>query len=83
MDGHTPVSYTHLQNGLVTCQKAGTAKILAYTHDYSKVFGSYDLTVVKYIPVENVEIKPYTEPVCVSLGDISPVSYTHLFVLEI
>jgi len=65
------------QNGLVTCLKAGTAKILAYTHDYSKVFGSYDLTVVKYIPVENVEIKPYTEPVCVSLGDINlDVVYT-------
>lgn len=65
------------QDGLVTCQKAGTAKIMAYTHDHSKVYGSYELTVEKYIPVENVEIKPYTDPVCVSLGDINlEVTYT-------
>lgn len=63
--------------GLVTCKKAGTAKIMAYTNDHSKVFGSYELTVVKYIPVENVEIQPYTDPICVSLGDINlDVVYT-------
>lgn len=68
---------TVTKNGQVTCLKAGTTKILAYTHDHSKVFGSYDLTVVKYIPVENVEIKPYTDPICVSLGDINlDVIYT-------
>lgn len=65
------------QTGLVTCKKAGTAKIMAYTNDHSKVVGSYELTVVEYIPVENVEIKTYTDPVCVSLGDINlDVVYT-------
>lgn len=65
------------QNGLVTCLKAGTAKIFAFTNDHSRVSGSYDLTVVEYIPVENVEIKPYTDPICVSLGDINlDVVYT-------
>lgn len=65
------------QDGLVTCQKAGTATITAYTHDHSGVCGSYELTVVEYIPVENVEIKPYTDPVCLSMGKINlDVTYT-------
>lgn len=65
------------QDGLVTCLKAGTVTIKAYTHDYSNVVGSYDLTIVEYIPVENVEIKPYTDPVCISMGDIKlDVTYT-------
>lgn len=65
------------QDGLVTCLKEGTVKIMAYTNDHSNVYGSYELTVVKYIPVENVEIKPYTEPICISLGSINlDVTYT-------
>ena len=40
----------------MTCGKAGTTTIKAYTHDHSEVVGSYELTVVEYIPVENVEV---------------------------
>ena len=65
------------EGGLVTCLKAGTTKITAYTHDHSNLFGSYELTVVEYIPVENVEISPYTDPVCISMGKINlDVTYT-------
>lgn len=65
------------KDGLVTCGKAGTTTIKAYTHDHSEVVGSYELTVVEYIPVENVEVKPYTDPVCISMGAINlDVTYT-------
>ena len=65
------------KDGLATCLKAGTTTITAYTHDHSGVVGSYELTVVEYIPVENVEISPYTDPVCISMGKINlDVTYT-------
>lgn len=63
--------------GLVNCLKAGEVTISALTHDHSGVYGSYVLKVVEYIPVEHVAIEPYTDMICVSMGDIAlDVTYT-------
>ena len=64
------------KDGLVTCESRGTTTIKAYTHDHSEVVGLYELTVVEYnLPVENVEVKPYTDPVCISMG--APIGCNH------
>ncbi len=65
------------KDGLVTCGKAGTTTIKAYTHDHSEVVGSYELTVMEYIPVENIEVKPYTDPVCTFLWEQSNLDVTY------
>lgn len=57
-------------SGLVTCLKSGDVTFTASTHDHSNVVGTYKLTIKKYIPVEDVTIKPYTEPICISLNPI-------------
>lgn len=63
--------------GLVNCLKAGEVTISALTHDHSGVYGSYVLKVVEYIPVEHVAIEPYTDMICVSMGDIAlDITYT-------
>ena len=61
----------------MNCLKAGEVTISALTHDHSGVYGSYVLKVVEYIPVEHVAIEPYTDMICVSMGDIAlDVTYT-------
>ena len=65
------------ESGLVNCLKPGNVTITAITHDHSGVVGNYDLTIAPYIPAEQIEITPYEEPICLSLGAVElDVTYT-------
>ncbi len=56
------------KDGLVTCLKAGKVTITASTNDHSGVKGSIELSIRAYIPVESVEIKAPSDPLCISMG---------------
>jgi len=71
-----PSVATVSESGVVTGQKAGKVTITTKTHDRSGVSASYDLTIIGYIPAENVQIKPYNEFLCMNVPVQLDVVYT-------
>ncbi|MDU1906052.1 MAG: Ig-like domain-containing protein [Dysgonomonas sp.] len=71
-----PAVATVSEDGTVTGVKAGEVTITAYTHDRSGVSANYKLTIVGYIPAENVEIKPYNNLLCMNVPVQLDVVYT-------
>ena len=54
--------------GKVTCLKEGDAHIRCHTHDHSNVAGDYKFHVYKMQEVEEMEIAPINEPLCITQG---------------
>lgn len=66
------------KDGLVSCLKPGTATITATTRfpDKEGIKGSMTFTVSEPVDVQNVEILPYTEAICVTRPFDLAVNYT-------